>query len=92
MQSGRRASGCRTAWPRRWGRLQRQSLDDNEPTIVTRIELFDWPGLHEPLSHPEAAFPRRARVVRLRCCSGLPIPEAAHLLHLSPRSADRLWT
>jgi DNA-directed RNA polymerase specialized sigma24 family protein len=32
-----------------------------------------------------------ADVVRLRFFAGLPLPEVARLLDISPRTADRLW-
>jgi DNA-directed RNA polymerase specialized sigma24 family protein len=38
-----------------------------------------------------ATDPRAAELVQLRYFGGLSIPEAARVLGVSPRTADRLW-
>ena len=38
-----------------------------------------------------AADPKAAELVQLRYFAGLPIPEAAEVLGIAPRTADRLW-
>jgi hypothetical protein len=38
-----------------------------------------------------ATDPTASEVVQLRFFAGLPIPEVAQLLSISPRKADRLW-
>ena len=43
------------------------------------------------LSAVEQGDPSAAEVVRLRFFAGLPLPEVARLLDISPRTADRLW-
>jgi RNA polymerase sigma factor (sigma-70 family) len=45
----------------------------------------------EALAGLAAADPQAAEVVKLRYFAGLSIPEVAEALHISPRSADRLW-
>jgi RNA polymerase sigma factor (TIGR02999 family) len=48
-------------------------------------------AVDEALAGLAAADARAAELVKLRYFAGLPIPEAAEALHMSPRSADRLW-
>jgi RNA polymerase sigma factor (sigma-70 family) len=49
-------------------------------------------ALDEALTRLEASDPAAAEVVRLRFFAGLPMPEVADLLGVSPRTADRLWS
>jgi RNA polymerase sigma factor (TIGR02999 family) len=67
-----------------------------------RVELDEenlaaTPGPEEVLAVDEAlaglaaADAQAAELVKLRYFAGLSIPEAAEALHMSPRSADRLW-
>jgi RNA polymerase sigma factor (TIGR02999 family) len=67
-----------------------------------RVELADVPqepvdprddlvALDAALTRLAAEDPQSARLVELRHFAGLSIPEAAHVLGISPRSADRLW-
>ncbi len=48
-------------------------------------------AVHESLDLLATADPQAAELVKLRYFVGLPIPEAAEVLGISPRSADRLW-
>jgi RNA polymerase sigma factor (TIGR02999 family) len=48
-------------------------------------------AVHEALAGLAAADAQAAELVKLRYFAGLSIPEAAEVLNLSPRSADRLW-
>jgi len=68
----------------------------------TRQELADvpivLPDVHEDLLALDAALDRLQRVdaqavelIHLRYFAGLPLPEAAELLGISPRTADRVW-
>src|SRR5262249_24031768 len=43
------------------------------------------------LTRLASANPQAARLVELRYFAGLPIPEEAHTLGVSPRTADRHW-
>jgi RNA polymerase sigma factor (TIGR02999 family) len=49
-------------------------------------------AVDEALAGLAAADPQAAELVKLRYFAGLPVPEAAKVLGLSPRSAERLWT
>ena len=70
------------------GRL-RESLD--EARLVAPELPDDLLALNEALSRLEAADPRAAELVKLRYFAGLTIPEAAQVLHVSPRTADDIW-
>ena len=48
-------------------------------------------ALDEALTRLAAVNPQAAQLVQLRYFAGLPIPEAAQTLGISPRTADRLW-
>jgi RNA polymerase sigma factor (TIGR02999 family) len=48
-------------------------------------------ALDEALGELNAADPGAAELVKLRYFAGLSIPEAAEILGVSPRTADRLW-
>ena len=69
---------------------------------LTRKELGDFPfneaEVHEDLLELDAALDRlkaedarAVELVQLRYFGGLSIPEAAAMLGISPRTADRLW-
>jgi RNA polymerase sigma factor (TIGR02999 family) len=49
-------------------------------------------AVDEALAGLAAADPQAAELVKLRYFVGLPVPEAAKVLNLSTRSAERLWT
>jgi RNA polymerase sigma factor (TIGR02999 family) len=48
-------------------------------------------AVDEALAGLATADPHAAELVKLRYFAGLSIPEAAGVMNLSPRSADRLW-
>jgi RNA polymerase sigma factor (TIGR02999 family) len=72
------------------GGLARQPLDEAE--LLTPEPREDLLALDEALTQLAATDPTAAALVQLRYFGGLPIPEAARVLGISPRSADRLWS
>ena len=79
---------------RRKGRLKRGGrirLALNEPEQLAAPAVREYLlALDEALTRL-AADPQAARLVELRYFGGLPVPEAAGALGVSPRTADRLW-
>lgn len=75
--------------PKHGGGLARESLD------VIDVAIPEWPedlvALDEALTRLAATDKAAADLVHLRFFTGLPIPEAARILGVSPRTADRLW-
>jgi RNA polymerase sigma factor (TIGR02999 family) len=71
------------------GALVRQDLE------AVDIAVPEWPedliALDEALARLAAEDKAAADLVHLRFFAGLPIPEAAAVLGISPRTADRLW-
>jgi RNA polymerase sigma factor (TIGR02999 family) len=51
----------------------------------------DLLALDEALTRFSEVDPTAAELVKLRCFTGLTLPEAARALDMAPRSADRLW-
>jgi RNA polymerase sigma factor (TIGR02999 family) len=80
---------------RRKGRLKRGGgrarLDANEVDLAAPDAVDDLLALDEALGRLAAANPQAAEVVRLRFYAGLPLPDVAQILGISPRSADRTW-
>jgi RNA polymerase sigma factor (TIGR02999 family) len=74
---------------KRGGDRNRQPLDD--VVIAAAEPREDLLALDEALTQLAATDPIAAELVQLRYFAGLPIPEAAQALGLSPRTADRLW-
>jgi RNA polymerase sigma factor (TIGR02999 family) len=71
------------------GGLVRQDLDAVDlaaPDSPEDVLALDE-ALQKLADHDKGA----ADVVRLRFFAGLPLPEVAELLNISPRTADRLW-
>ena len=68
----------------------RQDLDEAE--LVAPEVRDDMLALDEALTKLAGADPSAAELVRLRYFAGLSIPEAAELLGVSARTAERLWT
>jgi RNA polymerase sigma factor (TIGR02999 family) len=75
---------------KRGGGLTRLDLDAAEQVTVPEVRE-DLLALDEGLTKLASAEPEAARLVQLRYFAGLSIPEAARILGVSPRSADRLW-
>lgn len=82
---------------RRRGRMKRGRGAEVLPLDTAALEI---PGsapdqevlaVHEALGQLAAGDPAAAEVVKLRYFLGLPIPQVAEVLQVSPRSADRLW-
>lgn len=67
----------------------RQELD--ESALLAPEPREDLLALDEALTELAAADRPAADLVQLRYFGGLSIPEAARVLRISPRSADRLW-
>jgi RNA polymerase sigma factor (TIGR02999 family) len=56
------------------------------------VENHDLVALDEALCKFEREWPEKAKLVKLRYFAGLTIPEAAQVLGISTRSAERTWT
>jgi RNA polymerase sigma factor (TIGR02999 family) len=74
---------------KRGGGLERQELEPDQ--LVAPEIREDLLALDEALTRLAAVNPQAAQLVQLRYFAGLPIPEAAQTLGISPRTADRLW-
>jgi RNA polymerase sigma factor (TIGR02999 family) len=74
---------------RRGGGMARHDLDGIDPAAPESSD--DLLALDEALGRLAAADPQAAELVRLRFYAGLPIPEVARILGISPRTADRTW-
>src|SRR5262249_35987259 len=74
---------------KRGGELARQELD--EAILAAPEPREDLVALDEALNKLAAADSTAAQLVQLRYFAGLAIPEAAQVLGVSPRTADRLW-
>jgi RNA polymerase sigma factor (TIGR02999 family) len=71
------------------GGKQREELDESGITAPDEAdELLALDGALEKLA---ATDPLAVRLVKLRYYAGLTIPQAAAILEVSPRTADRLW-
>ena len=84
IETARRKRG-----PKQGGHLTRQDLDAVDlatPESPERVLALD-----EALQKLTEQDKSAAEVVRLRFFAGLPLPEVAKLLGISPRTADRLW-
>jgi RNA polymerase sigma factor (TIGR02999 family) len=69
----------------------RVRLDLDEFATATSERLDDVLDIDDALVGLAQADPQAAELVKLRYFAGLSIPQAAHALGLSPRSADFLW-
>src|SRR5213082_354748 len=56
---------------RHGGGLRKQNLVENEPAIAAGLDPFDVLALNEALDRLDRAFPRRAKLVKLRYFAGL---------------------
>ena len=77
---------------RHGGEIQNLPLDENEPAIASPVEALDLLALNEALDHLESAFPRRAKLVKLRYFAGFTVPEVAQMLGISQSTAEADWT
>ena len=71
------------------GELARRDLDGLDIALPDIPE--DMLALDEALNKLAAKDKKAADLVHLRFFAGLPVPEAAELLGISPRTGDRLW-
>jgi RNA polymerase sigma factor (TIGR02999 family) len=82
---------------RRKGRLKRGGDAAIGPLDTAALEISagapdeEVLAVHEALGQLAAEDPQAAEVVKLRYFIGLPLPEVAGVLGVSPRTADRLW-
>lgn len=75
---------------KRGGSMARQEIDaTNLAAPEPREDLL---ALDEALTQLAESEPVAAQLVQLRYFGGLTIPEAAKVLHISPRTANRHWT
>ena len=74
---------------KRGGDRARADCDDSQLAAPEVRE--DLLALDEALNQLAAAEPEAARLVQLRYFAGLTLGEAAQVLGVSPRTADRLW-
>jgi RNA polymerase sigma factor (TIGR02999 family) len=74
---------------KRGGGRARQDIDRLEIALPEVPE--DLIALDQALDKLAATDKKAADLVHLRFFAGLPVPEAAQLLGISPRTADRLW-
>jgi RNA polymerase sigma factor (TIGR02999 family) len=75
---------------KRGGDLVRRKLDEAE--LLAPEPREDLLALDEALTKLAESDRAAADLVQLRYFGGLSNPEAAHVLGVSPRTADRLWT
>jgi RNA polymerase sigma factor (TIGR02999 family) len=74
---------------KRGGGAQRQELDDQLLWAEDRVhELL---AVHEALDELERHDPQAAALVKLRFFAGFEHQQAAQMLGISRRAADRLW-
>jgi RNA polymerase sigma factor (TIGR02999 family) len=71
------------------GDRKRVSLDD--VALAAPDLRHDLIELDTALTRLAALDPQAARLVELRHFAGMSVPEAAQLLGISPRTADRVW-
>jgi RNA polymerase sigma factor (TIGR02999 family) len=74
---------------KRGGGMARRDLDGIDPAAPEDSD--ELLALDEAIDRLASADPQAAELVRLRFYAGLPIPEVARILGISPRTADRTW-
>src|SRR5436190_201415 len=84
VDNARRKRACKHG-----GGLEQQAVNGLEIAIPEIPE--DLVALDEALNKLAETDKRAAELVQLHFFAGLPIPETAQLLGISPRTADRLW-
>jgi DNA-directed RNA polymerase specialized sigma24 family protein len=65
--------------------------DVNEVPIADPAVDEDLLAINDALDQLAMVDPQAAELVKLRYFAGLAIPEAAEVLGISPRTADRVW-
>jgi RNA polymerase sigma factor (TIGR02999 family) len=77
---------------KRGGDAKRQDLDSIDVAAPEPADAHpDLLAVNEALDKLAAADPAAAELVKLRYFAGLSLPEAATVLDVSVRTADRLW-
>jgi RNA polymerase sigma factor (sigma-70 family) len=79
----------RKAAEKHGGELRRQELD--EVQVAAPAPSEEVLAVHEALDRLQERDPIAAQLVKLRYFSGLTLREAAAVMDLPPRSADRVW-
>jgi RNA polymerase sigma factor (TIGR02999 family) len=74
---------------KRGGEARRQEFDEGLPIADDRVE--ELLAVHEALDGLERHDPQAAALVKLRFFAGFEHQQAAQMLGLSRRAADRLW-
>src|SRR5437868_3574881 len=67
-------------------------VDIDQADLATAEQSEEILAVDEALDGLAAADPQAAQLVKLRYFAGMSIPEAAQVLDIAPRSADRLWS
>lgn len=75
--------------PKYGGDRKRVDLDEFASLVPSPDD--DVVALDEALTKLAKEDKTSAELVKLRCFGGLPIPQVAELLEMSPRTADRRW-
>jgi RNA polymerase sigma factor (TIGR02999 family) len=70
----------------------RRRIDLDAAASVVDPPADDFLALDEALTKLAAEEPIKANLVKLRFFAGLPLPEAARMLGISTRTAERYWT
>lgn len=84
VENARRKAGLK-----RGGDLVRRDMDELQ--IAEPVADEDLIALDEALEQLTKADPQAAQLVKLRYFAGLTVPQAAEVLGVSARTADRLW-
>jgi len=71
---------------------QQQLLPEDEAAIAAPVDMLDLLALNDALDRLEAAYPRRAQLVKLRFFAGFTLPEISSLLGISQSTAEADWT
>jgi RNA polymerase sigma factor (TIGR02999 family) len=69
----------------------RKRAEIHESAVAALEDSDEVLAVDEALAGLAAEDPKAAELVKLRYFVGLPIAEAAQVLNIPPRSADRLW-
>jgi DNA-directed RNA polymerase specialized sigma24 family protein len=75
--------------PKHGGHLVRRDLEQVDVAAADASD--ELLALEEALAKLAAADGIAAQLVELRFFAGLTMPQAAELMNLAPRTADRLW-
>ena len=71
---------------------ERRRVDLDAAASVAEAPADDLLALDEALTKLAAEEPIKAKLVKLRLFAGLSVPEAAQVLGLATRTAERYWT